>query len=414
MLKKISYILLFLLISINLYSQNFNYKADVAPVDKEGYYKIFLHPEITSHLNHSFPDIRLEDNKNNEVQYITKQKKTIYNKGKRIHLKILKNKYKKFKHYTEIIAENTKNEEISNFIFKVVNSHNPVFIKVSGSTDKLKWYVLKNNYPVFPDISNEDTILIKVMNIPRSDFKYFKILFHDYDENKINVTDVYYYKLSDIRSEYTQLPKPKVTQKDTMNKTILTIEFPEPQFIDMLTFGIKGPEFYLRKAKMIKEDSVSEVSPGEEFYDQMKKDIWFGSLKSNRIILSDYKAGKIKFIIDNKDNLPLKFYKVNGYQLKNYLVAYLLPETEYHILYGNKEAGFPNYDLPYFVDTIPSVLPETYAYNIRKNLTEKKKITKLWNFPLQYLWVIIGGVAVILLIISILMLKQISRNKNEK
>ncbi len=414
-LIKLKY-LLFLIIftTISGFSQNYAWKAKVESIENAGYYKIFLNPDITSHLHHAFPDIRLYDNKNNEIQFILEQKKTYFDKGKRTELKIIKNKYRKYKHFTEVIIENTANIEISNLIFRVVNTNNPVFIKISGSNDNNKWYIIKNNYPTVPDISNADTTEIKVMNLPRSNFKYFKILFNDYNEQHIDVANVYYHDLADIRAEYTQLPKPSVTQKDTLDKSIVTIEFKDTQFIDMLTFGIQGPEFYLRKVQMVKDDTVSYNTPGEEFYDQMKKDFWFGSLKSNRINLADYKAKKIVMIIDNKDNQPLKVYKVNAYQLKNYMIAYLLPDTKYHLLFGSKTANFPNYDLPYFKDTIPDVLPETYIYNINRNENATNEIKTIWNFPVKYLWLSIGTSALILILISIILLRQIHKKNIEK
>ncbi len=415
-IKTYLYILIFMIIiPVYGFAQTFDMQAKVKSVDKASYYKIFISPEITSRLHHAFPDLRLYDEDGNEIQYILKQQKTIYDRGKKNELKIIKNKYKKFKHFTELVVENEEKTEISNMIFSVINTHNPVFIKISGSNDNKKWYILKNNYPAVPDISNADTTEIKVMNIPKSNFKYFKILFHDYDEKNIKVNKVFYHDLADIRAEYVQLPKPVLTQKDTLGKSIVTIEFSEPQFIDMLTFGIQGPEFYLRKVRMQKNDTASSLSlPGETFYDQMDKDFWFGSLMSNRINLADYKARKITFIIDNKDNQPLKIYKINAYQLKNYMVTYLKPDIKYHILFGSESANFPNYDLPYFKDTIPENLPETYFYDIRKNENSGNKVKTIWNFPPEYLWRAIGAAGIILLIVSILLLKQKSRNNPDK
>lgn len=412
--KNILFLSCLFFLNISAFSQIYNWQAKLESVENPAYYKIFLSPEITAHLNHAFPDIRLYDDKNNEIQYILNQKKVIYDKGKKNELKILKNKYRKFKHFTEVIVENTEDVEISNMIFKVVNTNNPVFIKILGSPDNEKWYIIRNNYPTVPDITNADTTEIKVMNLPRSDFKYFKILFHDYDEQNIEVAGVYYHNLADIRAEYTQLPKPEITQKDTLDKSIVTVEFNQAQFVDMITFGIQGPEFYLRKIQLLKSDTGIVSATGEEFYDQMKKVFWFGSLKSNRLILADYKAKKLVFIIDNKDNQPLKIYKVNAYQLKNYMVAYLLPDTKYHLFFGSKNTNFPSYDLPYFKDTIPKVLPETYIYNIKRNENARQEVTAIWNFPVRWLWVSIGGITIILILVSILMLRQISKNNNKQ
>lgn len=405
-MKRILVILSFIFLYHFSIAQEFNWQAKIQEVDKAGYYKIFLTPDITSQLNHSFPDIRIEDEDNNEVQYILKKQKIVFDRGFRKELKILKNNHKKFKHFTELIIENEESINISNLVFKVVNTHNPVFLKIFGADDQKRWYVLKNNFPAVPEITDADSTEIKVMDIPESKFQFYKILFYDYDEKPIELSHVFYHSLSDIRAEYIQLTNPMITQKDTMGKSIVTVEFAKPEFVDMLSFGIIGPEYYLRKVQMRKKDTSSTEISRDEFYDQFRKDFYFGSLKSNRINLYDYKAEKIEFIVDNKDNQPLVFFKANAYQLKNYIIAYLKPDINYYIIYGSEEASFPNYDLPYFKDTIPDILPETNIYNIKKTKKSSEKNTKVWNFPPKYLWFTVGILGVVLILISIKLLRE--------
>ncbi len=405
-MKQLYIILITSLIAISNYAQNYQWKASINEVDVSGYYKIYLDPDIISQLEHSFPDIRILDKNNNETQYILKKQKTVLNKNKKIELKITKNKHRKFKHYTEIQIENEKKYSISNLILRIVNTHNPVFVKIFGSDNLDNWYILKDNFPAVPDITDSDSTEIKIMDIPESKFKFFKVYFYDYEEKPIEITNVYYHNLEDIRAEYIQLKSPIISQKDTLNKTIITLEFEKPEFIDMITFRISGPEYYLRKVQMLKKDTISNTHMKNEFYDQLKKEFYLGSLKSNRINLYDYKAKKIEFIVENKDNQPLIFLKANAYQLKNYIVAYLNQDNKYTLIYGNEKANFPSYDLPYFKDTIPKILPETSVYNIKKINGATDKINKIWTFPTSYLWYIIGFLLIVLLLISFKLLKE--------
>ncbi len=405
-MKQLYIILITSLIAISNYAQNYQWKANINEVDVSGYYKIYLEPDIISQLEHSFPDIRILDKNNNEIQYILKKQKTVLNKNKKIELKITKNKHRKFKHYTEIQIENEKKYSISNLILRIVNTHNPVFIKIFGSDNLDNWYILKDNFPAVPDITDSDSTEIEIMDIPESKFKFFKVYFYDYEEKPIKITKVYYHNLEDIRAEYIQLKSPIISQKDTLNKTIITLEFEKPEFIDMISFRISGPEYYLRKVQMLKKDTISNTHMKNEFYDQLKQEFYLGSLKSNRINLYDYKAKKIEFIVENKDNQPLIFLKANAYQLKNYIVAYLNQDNKYTLIYGNEKANFPSYDLPYFKDTIPKILPETSVYNIKKINGAADKINKIWTFPTSSLWYIIGFLLIVLLLISLKLLKE--------
>ena len=404
-IKKILITIIISFVVLNLNAQNYHWIAKIKNVEKAAYYKIFLKPDITSQLKHSFPDIRIIDSKNNEIQYILKKQKTIFDNNNRTELKILKNKHKKNKHYTEIKIENN-NFEISNLVFKIVNTHNPIFVKIYGSNNSKNWFVLKNVFPVVPNITETDSTEVNILDIPNNTFKYLNVIFYDYDIQPITVTNVYFHSLADVRAEYVQLESPQITQKDTLDKSIVTLAYDKPQFIDMISIGIKGPEFYIRKVQMYKKDTVSNLYNGEEYFDLLKKDFYIGSLKSNRINLYDYKAKEIELIIENKDNQALKVYKANSYQLKNYIVTYLKPDEEYKIVFGNENANFPSYDLPYFTDTIPNVLPETYIYNIKKQKVKTARINVIWDFPVSYIWYSVGSLLVILLIISLIILRE--------
>jgi len=404
-LNKMLIAFLFITFTFSATAQNYEWKAKINKVNQANYYKIFLSSDITSQLNHSFPDIRIIDENKNEIQYILKKQKTVFDNKSKTELKITKNKHKKYKHFTEIEINND-NYKISNLVFKIINTHNPVFVKIYGSNNSKKWFVLKNNFPAVPEITEADTTEIKIMDIPNSNFKFFKVIFYDYDVEPIQVQNVYFYNLADIRAEYMQLPNPKISQKDTLNKSIITLTYDKAHFIDMISFSVYGPEYYLRKVKMNKKNTSIAHQTGENYYDQYKKEFYIGSLKSNRINLYDYKAKKIEFIIDNKDNKALEIYKANSYQLKNYIISYLHPNKEYYILFGNKKANFPNYDLPYFKDTIPTILPETYFQNIKKIKRKNDKINIIWNFPATYLWYSIGTLGILLIIISLIILKE--------
>ncbi len=405
-MKKILTIIILSFMLFPIYAQDYNWKAQIEEVSQAAYYKLFLSPDITSKLNHSFPDIRILDSEKNEIQYILKKEKTVFDRNKRTELNIIKNKYKKFKHYTEVQIENKENIDISNLIFKIVNTHNPIFLKIYGSDNSDNWFVIKNNFPAVPEITEADSTEIKIIDLPESNFNFYKILFYDYDENPIELSNVYYHNLTNIRAEYIQLNTPKITQKDTVGKSIITIEFQKPEFIDMITFGIKGPEYYLRKVKMRKKDTSSVPQTGEEFYDQFQKEFYIGSLKSNRINLWDYKAEKIEFIVDNKDNQALTFFKANVYQLKNYLVTYLKPDEKYSIRFGSETANFPSYDLPYFKDTIPEILPEAYIFNLKQISGSTDNLKTIWTLSPKYLWYSVGFIGILLLLISFKLLRE--------
>ena len=87
-------------------------------------------------------------------------------------------------------------------------------------------------------------------------------------------------------------------------------------------------------------------------------------------------------------------------------MAYLKPDVDYYLVYGSENAGFPSYDLPYFKDTIPEILPETYIYNIKKIKNTSRIAENVWNFPVKYIWFSIGLLGIVLILISIKLLRE--------
>ncbi|PID87795.1 MAG: hypothetical protein CSB06_03270 [Bacteroidia bacterium] len=388
-------------------AQQYKWQAEIQEVPKSGYYKIYLKPELVSHLKHSFPDIRLRNEEGVEIQYILKKAEFVDQEKAPESLEILKNKHRKFKHLTELVLQNTKRERISQLIFTINNTQDPVYIKLYGSNDKKKWYILRKNFPVVPEITSKDTTQITLQNIPQSNFNFFKIYFYDYNEHPIEVSAARYHSPGHIHAEYTKLPVPKITQENKRQKSFVHIHFQQAQFIDILTFNISGPEYYLREAHIKKTDTSGiEESSDAPFYDQYKKQFYFGSQKSNRLHLYDYKAKTIEIVVDNKDNKPLNFTNVSAYQIKNYLIAYLHPDTKYRLFIGNEDAKFPSYDLPYFKDTIPEILPSTRIGVLRPDKSLPKNQKPIWNSSANTLRLIIGLIGIVLIGISIKLIRE--------
>jgi hypothetical protein len=62
-------------------------------------------------------------------------------------------------------------------------------------------------------------------------------------------------------------------------------------------------------------------------------------------------------LIENDDNRPLELKGIEAWQLTRYLKTYLEKGHQYRLVYGDSAASAPVYDLNYFIDSIPKVLP---------------------------------------------------------
>jgi hypothetical protein len=112
----------------------------------------------------------------------------------------------------------------------------------------------------------------------------------------------------------------------------------------------------------------------------------------------------LTIIIDNEDNQALKIGKIETYMQPVVLTGRFEQNGTYFLCYGNTDANYPNYDIAYFKEKIPSNLSELNYEVIpivQKNVTIQEKtkpISQMW------LWLIIGVVIIILLIFTLKMI----------
>src|ERR1044071_6001370 len=58
------------LVPFSLGAQIFHWESPVEAVNKDGYYRILLQPDVTSKLSMNFPDVRIYDQDNIETPYL--------------------------------------------------------------------------------------------------------------------------------------------------------------------------------------------------------------------------------------------------------------------------------------------------------------------------------------------------------
>lgn len=391
------------------------FQASIPSVDSSAYYHIFLPPNVTAHLNHTFSDLRIYDQNKLETPYIRLSEDEMYKTAKSIELKILQNNYKKTKKYTNILIQNSNFFDINNLVLIVDNPRNSeVWVNISGSNDMKNWNVLKNNSRYMPEYSDSATAQIRINDLPESKFEYYRILIYDYNKLIFNVSKVLNFDIANKNIEFVEVEKPTFIQDDSSesNLTIVQISFNQPQYIDKILFEISEPENYLRKAEIAKKDSTTGKRIRLQFYDQNQKDFYLCSDSSNELLLSRYYAKNLFLIVTNNDDNPLIFSDITAYQQKEYIVAYLEANKKYTMLFGNKNVPAPIYDLKFFKNNIPATCDIIEVTNI-KQLTDNHNDTKTVHIKPIYLWIVFLIVIIILAIISVKMF-FFSKNSNTK
>ncbi len=395
---------LILIIIVNIsFSQEFNWQVELPIVDSSGYYNIFLRPEITSKLNKKFSDVRIFDKKKHEVPYIRQADEDELKSATSKKIKIMQNEHKLAKKYTMALIHNPKKDEFENLVLIIKQTDAEKWVHLSGSDDLRNWHILKNNTRYQSEFSDTATAEIRMLDIPKTNYEYYKLLIFDYNKEIIRLDEVISYQITKKEQEYAEVLRPTFIQEDTTEetRTILKISFAKMQYIDKIAFEIESPKNFLRKAELTKKDSATGKKIRIDYHDSKKKDFYLCSDSINHLILSKYTAKDLYLVVENNDDINLKFSDVRAYQENEYLTAFLEAGEKYIVKFGNKNVPAPIYDIKFFKEKIPLLNPVLETSKMEQLIENDGKNRKSIVIKPYLLWIAFAIVLAILSLISI-------------
>ncbi|MCF8297130.1 MAG: hypothetical protein K9J13_06245 [Saprospiraceae bacterium] len=399
------------ILSISLFGQNYNYKADIEAIKQNGFHKILLSPEITSQLNNQFFDIRLY-NAETEIPYILYKESAVTEQELFVEYEITEIEHKKAQRYTRIVIHNPNKTEINNIVLRIKNSDVRKRLKLNASYNQQEWYVLKDNYYYNSIYNSPNTSEIRVLNFPLSDYEYYELLIDDFFDKPINIIQAGYYNLVKENGKYTELKNIAFTTIDTLKETIITLPV-GGNYIDKISFEIDTPKYYYREAEIFVK-RTKNLKKKKLAYDEIIGSFNLISNSSNTFIVNNLKEDTIYIRIKNNDNLKLNINKISLFQLNKYITAELNAGSNYYLKYSDKNAKKPNYDLSYFTDSIPANLP-TIKTKTPKKILNPDETDKSGNFEIRnyWLWISIIIVAVFLFYMSFKMIRENKKSDSQ-
>lgn len=405
-------IILVVLSSFSVYSQNFEYRAEVNPVEEDGFYRILLSADVTSKLNSQFYDVRLYDSNEKEVPYILVKEKFVNETELFVEYDIIELEHVAELGYTRLVINNTNKNTIDNIVLKVNNADVRKTLKLNGSYDNENWFVLKDNYQYNSISSNGNSSEIRVLNFPISDYQYYEILIDDFYDRPINITNAGYYDHLREYGKFSEYASISWVRKDTLKETLIRIDT-KGNYIDKIEFDIEEPKYFYREADLY----VSHTNPRNKIKRDFSKTLAHFTLKSNStnsFNLNNTKQDTLLLRVYNNDNEGLTINRIRFLQLNKYLSAELKENEKYHLKFSDKKAKKPNYDLKYFKDRIPQDADVIEVSFVVKIDNEKKStLSNNLDFSSYWLWIGIVLIAGLLSYMSYKMVKEKSGSMND-
>lgn len=336
--------------------EQFNYKRALSATT-EGWHKIVLPDELFGKLNADFSDIRIHG--------ITKSKDTIT-----------------APYLLREAAENTSTTGVAAsvinqsgnakgwyFTFDIagarpINEIKPVFkqdnfdwrIQLEGSQDQQEWFTLLNNYRIL-SISNALTdFRFTALRFPEAKYRYYRMLVPGKETPVLrSVETAMQQHTAGIAKTYSVVST-EITQDQHRKQTIVHLRLSMPVPVSRVKVFVHDTIDYYRPVTLQYAADSVKTAEGWAYRFQSLATSTLTSVEPNQLAVATTVTDRLQLIIANQDNQPLAIdsLQVSGYE-HALIVRFAVP-AGYWLVYGNKEALPPDYDISRFTDKIPPAL----------------------------------------------------------
>ncbi|HTG66526.1 MAG TPA: hypothetical protein VL859_09140 [Flavobacterium sp.] len=394
---KLNKFLAFLILLTNGILAQSNTTAKINAVAKSGLHKISLAAEIRSFSKEDLSDFRILDAKGTEVPYYILQGNnestfSLFSEFKIISRTAIPKKE------TTIIFENDK-KSISEIALSISNSDITKPYSISGSNDQKEWFGLVNK-AVLSELENiEDVTIFKTIPLPLSSYRYLKIDLNDSISLPINILKIGFFTHKINAADLVEIKTRsiKTMQIQAQKKTLIHVAFKYPQIVNQIHFTVSNPNLFQRNAR-IYVNQKTLVKNKTKRHQETLSNFELNSNQKNSFTVPQLFEKDFFIEIENHDNQPLTFTKIQFFQNPITIIADLKANENYSIQTGNPKLNQPEYDLENFKNNINTDLPQATIHDIQ-HLTAKKNEIKTQSFWQQawFMWLCIGlgGIAIV-------------------
>lgn len=296
--------------------------------------------------------------------------------------------------YTFEVKENTPVNQIK---LKFTQQNFDWLVKLEGSQDQREWFTVIKDYRIL-SIKNELTdFQFTTLNIPDSKYRYYRVFI----EAKIK-PDLIHVEIGQsviakgLSTDYA-IRKFGLVNNKQLKRSEMEVELKWPVPVDYIKVDVSDSIDYYRPITIkYLADSFKTKKGWNYIYHTLASGV-LNSLDSNGFKFNPTIAQKLKIEIHNADNQPLQ---INGIRVRgsvHQLLARFPPGGAYYLVYGNRNASAPDYDLNYFADKIPesadqlSVGEERNLGNHQQTETNPLFMDRRWLWGIMIVAVLLLG-----------------------
>ncbi|GAA5032232.1 hypothetical protein GCM10011506_24260 [Marivirga lumbricoides] len=390
------------------YAQNeqYKYKREIHGVSNL-WHKIILPEEIFGKISSDFADIRIlgitEGNDTIEAPYLlqiareqTKQSEVAFEK--------LNTSYTDEGYY--YIFKVPVEKEINQVQLEFDKENFDRTIKLEGNRDQEEWFTILDDYRVLAiknDLTDYEFTKVK---FPNSNYIFFRLLLKGQEKLELLAVKMIQNEISEGRYNTYHIDEISVEKNKETTESIIEFELPAVMPVSYLKINITDSIDYFRPISIKYLSDSVETQQGWKYKYQTLTSGTLNSLQQNEFTFSSAKLQKIKVVIYNGDNKPLKIDAIVMKAYVHELVIRFNEPAKYFMTYGRDSPGRAQYDIKYFANKIPDDLRTLEIGD--EIIVERKKVSiaspifenKVW------LWSVMVIIIILLAWFSISMLRK--------
>lgn len=229
-------------------------------------------------------------------------------------------------------------------------------VRLEGSQDQKEWFTVADSSRILSIQNNLVHFEYSKINFAGSNYRYYRLLVPGKDDPGFISAEIV--KHLEKNGKYHHFPVDKLTtaQDKTNRQTIIMAELKLAVPISYVKVNVANTYDYYRPISIEYVTDSVNTAKGWKYNYQTLASGTLNSLQQNVFKCSSTLLQKLKITIDNGDNQPLAIssLEIKGYEHK--ILARFTERADYFLVYGNKEANAPQYDIVQFADKIPQSL----------------------------------------------------------
>ncbi|TDT37951.1 uncharacterized protein DUF3999 [Maribacter spongiicola] len=295
-------------------------------------------------------------------------------------------------------------ETINEILLNIEDSNFNWEITLEGSQHQKQWFTILEDYRILSIINDQTNYSFTTLKFLDASFRYYRVLIKS--KEKPDLASVNISKKAIKPAEYRDydVQSFKVSQED--EKTIIDIDLKNRVPLNLLELTVDDKIDYYRSISI--QYLVDSVKTEKGYYHNYSPlaTKTLSSMEDNSFQLPSTLAQKLRVIILNNDNQPLKISDVKLKGFVHTLTTRFTEPATYYLVYGKPYANFPNYDITKTTVSLPENITTLDFGSVVEIPKPEIETTNPLFENKWWLWVIIGVVIALLGYFTIRMMKK--------